>query len=102
MSGQPDNDPVYARVCEIIRRLTRPTAPCSPGAHLIDDLGLDSLKFVDLTVELETAFGMDEFPMQAWLDERWEDGLPITLGALVEACRERLAPGAFGGAARES
>src|SRR5215203_1339111 len=31
---------------------------------LIDDLGLDSLKFVDLTLRLEEALGVEEFPMQ--------------------------------------
>lgn len=30
----------------------------TPGAHLVDDLGFDSLDFVDLVVVLQKAFGV--------------------------------------------
>ncbi|HEX6240948.1 MAG TPA: acyl carrier protein, partial [Polyangiales bacterium] len=62
---------VWERVCAALR-------VCAPGARqrgldpatlLIDELGLDSLKFVDLTVALEDALGIHEFPMQEWVDE---------------------------------
>lgn len=56
-------------------------------AHLIEDLGLDSLKFVDLTVGLEDALGIDEFPMQDWVDTQLAEGGQLTFGALVLACR---------------
>lgn len=59
---------------------------------LIEDLGMDSLKFVDLTVALEEALGCEEFPMQEWVDERMEAQLPLSVGALAAACR-RVARG---------
>ncbi len=101
MITQSENDPVYARLCEVIRQVTRLTGPWTPEAHLIDDLCLDSLKFVDLTVEIETAFGIAEFPMQAWLDDRWERGEAITLSALADACRAHSPQGTYGTAATE-
>ena len=63
-------------------------------ALLIDDLGLDSLKFVDLSVALEEALGVPEFPMQDWVDRQLELEAPLSVGALVDACRELLARGA--------
>ena len=33
-------------------------ATMKPEAHLIDDLGLDSLDFVDMVVVLQSAFGL--------------------------------------------
>jgi acyl carrier protein len=53
---------------------------------LIDDLGLDSMKFVDLTVGLEEALGIPEFPMQDWIDGLVADGARIDVAALTEAC----------------
>ena len=53
---------------------------------LVDDLGLDSMKFVDLTVALEKALGIGVFPMQDWVDERIRYGEPLSVGALVTAC----------------
>lgn len=56
---------------------------------LIEDVGLDSLRFVDLTVGLEDALQIPEFPMQDWVDAQVEAGRPLTVGALVLEC-ERL------------
>jgi hypothetical protein len=53
---------------------------------LIEDLGLDSLKFVDLTLSLERVLPTSEFPMQYWVDSRIESGLPLNVGGLVEEC----------------
>jgi acyl carrier protein len=55
---------------------------------LIDDLGLDSLKFVDLTLRLEEALGVEEFPMQDWVDTQLEGHRPLSVRALVAACHE--------------
>jgi acyl carrier protein len=63
----------------------------SPTSLLIDDLGLDSLKFVDLTVGLEEALGIEEFPMQDWVDKQLEAKRPLDVAGLVEACRGALA-----------
>jgi len=57
-------------------------------SRLVEDLGLDSLRFVDLTVGLEEVFGFEEFPMQEWVDDLIARGEGLTIGALVEACRQ--------------
>lgn len=59
----------------------------SAESRLFDDLGLDSLKLVDLTMELEDRLGIEGFPLQAWLDDerRRPDGA-FTLGSLACAC----------------
>lgn len=88
----------YARVLSIVR--AQLLALQIPGlrldhlgddALLIEDLGLDSLKFVDLTVALEDALGICEFPMQDWVDRQLEREAPLSLGALVIACLEQVA-----------
>lgn len=55
---------------------------------LVDTIGLDSMRFVDLTVTLEEALHLENFPMQAWVDQEYErpPGERFTVGALVEAC----------------
>ena len=58
-----------------------------PQTSLIRDLGLTSLTMVDLTLALEEAFELDEFPMQAWVDQellRGEQGFGVA--SLVESC----------------
>jgi acyl carrier protein len=58
-----------------------------PDSSLIQDLGLDSLKFVDLTLALEEAFSLSEFPMQEWVDEEARKRPPaFTVSALARAC----------------
>lgn len=53
---------------------------------LVEDLGLDSFTFVELTARVEIAFGLEEFPMQEWIDARIDEGAPLTVGALALAC----------------
>ena len=67
------------------------------GEHslLIEDVGLDSLRFVDLTVALEDALRIPEFPMQEWVDAQVEGDRPLTVGALVLEC-ERLVAASSG------
>jgi acyl carrier protein len=57
---------------------------------LIEDVGIDSLKFVTLTVLLEDALGVREFPMQHWVDECRRQEQPLTVAALVRVCSELL------------
>lgn len=57
---------------------------------LVEDLGLDSLKFVDLTVALEEMLGLPRFPMQEWVDAQIEHGLPLSVAELVEACERQV------------
>ena len=61
-----------------------------PDSSLIHDLGLDSLKFVDLTVALEDAFGLGEFPMQEWVDgQAAMTSGAFRVAALARACWEQ-------------
>jgi acyl carrier protein len=60
----------------------------TPTTRLVDDLAMDSLTFVELSIELERVLGVREFPMQAWVDA--EDELATdryTVGSLVQRVR---------------
>lgn len=57
-----------------------------PETRLIEDLGMDSLLFIDLTVALEEVLELDEFPMQEWVDQQREEHAPMTIGALAASC----------------
>jgi acyl carrier protein len=57
------------------------------SANLFSDLGLSSLELVDLAVGLERNLGIDEFPLQLWLDLQPTYGADgYTVGSLVAAC----------------
>jgi acyl carrier protein len=57
------------------------------ATSVIEDLGLDSIRFVDLTFALEDTLGIAEFPMQAWADaEATRPGRRFTVASLVDRC----------------
>lgn len=60
----------------------------SSGVSLLDDIGLTSIKFIDLTVDLEDLLQIEEFPMQRWIDEQamLDEETRFTVGSLVEEC----------------
>jgi acyl carrier protein len=67
-----------------------PRAELRPETSLLE-LGLDSLTAVDLTVALEEALGITEFPIQDWADSEASREEPrFTLGALVATCEELI------------
>jgi acyl carrier protein len=87
-----DRDDLFVAVRTVVLRLDIPDlepAAVMLGSRLVEDLGVDSLRFVDLTVGLEEALALDEFPMQEWVDECISRGVALTIGELVDAC-ERL------------
>jgi len=61
-----------------------------PDSLLIEELGVDSFSFVRLTVGLETALQIEEFPMQAWVDRCVSDEQPIDVRSLVTTCGQLL------------
>ena len=61
-----------------------------PDSLLVEDLGVDSLHFVDLTVGLEVALGIAEFPMQDWVDRCVAEERHICVSALVVECARIL------------
>jgi acyl carrier protein len=86
---------VRAAILRVDRRV-RPEA-IRAEASLVDDLGLDSIKFVGLGIALEEALGIEEFPMQDWSDrEAAREFGRFTVASLVAVCMECLgeAPGA--------
>jgi acyl carrier protein len=97
-SVKQSSDRELARVLDTVRHaleqvIERPLndKPASAALSLVEDLGIDSLKFVDLTVALEDAFELDEFPMQAWVDREAHKEAPrFTVLALARACLDQL------------
>jgi acyl carrier protein len=64
------------------------TVQVQPEASVFD-LGVDSLRMVDLTIALEERFGIAEFDMLDWVDrERANADHPFTVRALASACCE--------------
>ena len=45
-----------------------PMANIKPEAHAIDDLGIDSLDFLDIVFALDKKFGI-KIPLEAWTEE---------------------------------
>ena len=45
-----------------------PMADIKPDAHAIDDLGIDSLDFLDIVFALDKKFGI-KIPLEAWTEE---------------------------------
>lgn len=80
---------VCKAVAEVQRQYGSVTPPVGPDASLIDTIGLDSIRFVDLTVELESALGVREFPMQDWVDAQRKDQGRFLVRDLAREC-ERL------------
>jgi acyl carrier protein len=65
-----------------------PSEAIGPQSSLIETAGLDSLRFVDLTVELEDALGIDAFPMQEWADSQRDlaSSTGFSVASLIDEC----------------
>lgn len=59
-------------------------------SRLMEEIGVDSLKLVDLTVRIEVALAIPEFPMQRWLDACRARREAPTVGGLVVACLDAV------------
>ena len=79
---------VLGAVREVLALSGAADTAISPSTSLTSTIGLDSMRFVDLTVSLEDALGVPEFPMQAWVDA--ELGRPpdsrFHVSSLICAC----------------
>ena len=53
---------IIAEVCNIDREKIR------PEAHTIDDLGIDSLDFLDIAFAIDKRFGI-KMPIEQWMQE---------------------------------
>ena len=45
-----------------------PAEKITPGSHAIDDLGIDSLDFLDIAFAIDKAFGI-KLPLEKWTQE---------------------------------
>lgn len=60
-------------------------------SSLIADLGFTSIMFMDLTIDLEDAFQISEFPIQDWIDEQTLLGeLGFRVQSLVNMCKQLI------------
>jgi acyl carrier protein len=63
-----------------------------PDTSLVEDLGLDSIGFVDLTLRLETRLKIQELPLHDWIDaEGMRSGRKYTLSSLSKYTETVLA-----------
>ncbi|QYU68196.1 acyl carrier protein [Leptolyngbya sp. 15MV] len=60
---------VFDRVAAIIAENSEvPVEKITPEAHVITDLGIDSLDFLDIVFAIDKAFGI-KVPVEAWTQE---------------------------------
>jgi len=79
---------VRAALLRVDRRIS-PSEPLDPAISLVDDLGLDSVRFIELTLELEDALGLAALPLQRWSDDQADRASDrYTFGSLVAFCVE--------------
>lgn len=57
---------IIADVCNVDRN------KIAPDSHVINDLGIDSLDFLDVTFAVDKSFGI-KMPIQKWTEEVNED-----------------------------
>ena len=53
---------IISEICDI------PRENISPESHVIDDLGIDSLDFLDVAFAIDQAFGI-KMPLERWVQE---------------------------------
>lgn len=69
-------------------------AKITPTAHVINDLGIDSLDFLDIVFEIDKRFGV-KVPVEAWTEQVNSGKAPaeqfFIMGALAERINELVA-----------
>ena len=59
----------FDTVAQVIHETSEiPLSEITPDAHAIDDLGIDSLDFLDIVFALDKKFGI-KIPLEAWTKE---------------------------------
>ncbi|MCY4238111.1 MAG: acyl carrier protein [Rhodospirillaceae bacterium] len=53
---------IISDICSINR------ADITPDTHTVDDLGIDSLDFLDVTFDIDKRFGI-KMPVEQWMEE---------------------------------
>jgi acyl carrier protein len=86
---------VRAALVQVDRRFGR--RELLADMSLVDDLGMDSIRFLDLTFAIEDLLNLTEFPIQQWVDaESTRSGPRFTVRSLVAFCAMRVEVEAFG------
>ncbi len=63
------NQETYDTVAEIITEVSSiDREQITPEAHAINDLGIDSLDFLDVTFEIDKRFGI-KMPVEQWMED---------------------------------
>ncbi len=93
MSDQ--NSATFERIADIIAETANvPREKIQPGAHVINDLGIDSLDFLDIVFGIDKAFGI-KVPVEAWTEEVNGGKAPperyFIMGSLAERIDELVA-----------
>ena len=79
-------DAIHEALSRINRKIRR--ADVHESSSLTDDLGLDSVRFVELTFALEDVFELDAFPMDEWAaSEMTRAGKRFTVASLADRLR---------------
>lgn len=87
-------DAVWLALANTLSRAGRPpvrTEDLRLETRLTEDLGFDSMLLFDLTLELEDALGVPEFPMEDWISQQL--GYPddaFTVASLVRLSAQLL------------
>ena len=59
----------FDRIADIIAETSDvPREKITPDSHVIDDLGIDSLDFLDIAFAIDKAFGI-KMPLEKWTQE---------------------------------
>jgi acyl carrier protein len=78
---------VFSVLRQLASRVGYPPDDIGPDTSLTDEMGLDSLMFVELMLDLEDALGLAAFPMREWADrQRALGSTAFKVSSLVEAC----------------
>jgi acyl carrier protein len=86
---------VYEKIKSVLTRILEENgfreSTIAIDSSLVADLGFTSFMFVDLTLALESAFRLNAFPIQEWIDEQMilqDSGFRVR--SLVEKCESLL------------
>jgi acyl carrier protein len=86
---------VVHHICELVAQLSTAELrgeEIHEGDSLVE-LGMDSLRMVDLTIELEDRLQVRDFPIQKWADaEAAREGAQYTVGSLARAFTAFMEP----------
>jgi acyl carrier protein len=89
------SDQTFETIADIIAETANvDRAKITPEAHVIKDLGIDSLDFLDIVFEIDKRFGI-KVPVEAWTEQVNSGKAPaeqfFVMGSLAERIQELVA-----------